>query len=356
MKSVAIVGFYGPTLPHLKNSKAEEVWGANHSYMVMGPKGDMPRCTRLFEIHKEEWFRRKELPVYEEYWNWLRQEHPFDIYLQTAIPEIPSGVVYPFDEVCADIFPHLLRRHADGSETPDKFLTSSASFMLALAIHEGYERIEIYGIGMETSTEYGYQLPGFTYLTGLANGRGIDVVNMEESPVCKAEVYAYSAIPYISIERLHELKTVYDAQLKQRLITEREVIGAYNAHPTPEKQPAAQASSDSRAVASGACAALNALIEMDSKYMSRQALEVKKRTYDHDFELHKAETNSLGGQYANLLKAQKIDQARAVWKRYLDERALMHANSGAIQFMDNLVAECDLLKPSHETVVTVKDE
>src|SRR5574340_1559082 len=159
MKSVAIVGFYDPTLPAAKNTTAAEIWFLNHGYMIL--QDELPRCDRMFEIHKQEWFRRKELAVHEKYWEWLTQPHPFPIYLQENIPEVISGIVYPFKEICEDLFPHLLREDPSGKLIRDTFMTSSASFMMAMAIHEKFERIWIYGIGMQTGTEYGYQLPGF---------------------------------------------------------------------------------------------------------------------------------------------------------------------------------------------------
>lgn len=356
MKTVAIIGFYGPTLHHVAHTQADEIWVANHGDMVMGLAGDIPRCTRLFEIHKQEWFRRKELPRFEEYWNYLREEHDFPIYLQDPIPEIPSGVLYPFDEVVADIFPHLLRHYTDGREERDTLLTSSAAFMLALAIHEGFERVELYGIGMETETEYGYQLPGFTYMIGVANGRGIDVVNMEETPVCKAEVYAYSAIPYATIGRLRELRELYQQEAVQCAEQSHEIIAAFNQNPSGEGQNKAQAASDLASAYSGAVSMLDMLIEQDSQYLSRQALEVKRRTFETDSELFKAETNQYAGQFIDLIKADRKEEATATWRKYLHARASMHANSGAVQLLNNLIDECDLLKPAHKIKLTIKDQ
>jgi hypothetical protein len=353
MKSVALVGFYDPTLHHVQQSQADELWLFNHGAMLMVPK-TVPRCDRLFEIHKEDWFRRKELPAHEEYWEWLTGPHSFPIYLQDPIPEIPAGIVYPYEAVCADIFAHLLRKGIDGREVQDTYLTCSASFALALAITEGYKRVELYGIGMETDTEYSYQLPGFTYMIGVANGRGIDVVNMPETPVCRAEVYAYTAIPYVTHERLLELTELYQLQYNFQAAAARQVIAEHNSG-KHINQAAAQAASDLAAAYSGAIAALGVLADDESAYYSRQALEIKRRKFVQDCDLHKAETNASAGQYVELVKRGRRKEAGEVWKRYLNARASMHANSGAVQLIDNLIEECDLKKPEHVIVLTIQD-
>lgn len=353
MKSVAIVGFYDLTLPQLKESQAGEVWLANHGMMIMGGK-QVERCTRLFELHKRDWFTRKELPSHKQYWEYLTQPHEYPIYLQTPVAEIPNSVIYPFDGVCADLFPHLLRRYKDGREVADKFLTSSASLMLALAIYEGYERIEVYGIGMETETEYAYQLPGFTYMIGLANGRGIDVVQMEDSPICKAEVYAYTAIPYVTLGRLRELAPVYASAEAEARKVGLEAVARHNKGETTD-MGLTQKAADLASAHTGASAALKMLIEQDSQYMSRQAFEIQRRRFYVDCENFKAETNALSGQFAELVQRKKNDQARAVWAKYLNARASMHANSGAVQLLDHLMKECDLLKPDHNIVLTIED-
>jgi hypothetical protein len=355
MKSVAIVGFYDPTLPHLLQSQVDEIWVPNHGYMVMGPRGDIPRCDRMFELHKQSWFRRKEMPKHEEYWRFLTAPQPFPIYLQAPIPEIPSGVVYPYEEVCADCFSHLLRKDTTGREIYDTFLTSSAAFMLALAIHERFERVEIYGIGMETETEYGYQLPGFTYLIGLANGRGIDVVNMAESPICKAEVYAYSAIPYTTLERLHELRRMYGKVFKEKQAAFHQIQAEFNSGRSQDMATTQAASDISRAY-HGAVVMLDTLIQEGSQYLSRQTLEVKQRAFILHADTFKADANAASGEFDALLKKNRQAEAGEAWMKYLNARASMHANSGAVQLLSNLIAECDLRKPAHEIVLTIQDK
>lgn len=353
MKEVALVGFYDPTLPAVANTTAQEIWVPNHGYMVM--QEDLPRCTRLFEIHKQDWFRRKELPTHEAYWKWLQELHPFPIYMQEHIPEIKNCVVYPFKEVCEDLFPHLLRQDPTGKLIQEIYLTSTASFMLALAIHEKFERVWMYGIGMSTGTEYAYQLPGFTYMKGLANGRGIDTIEQWESPINKALVYAYDAIPMIFKERLIELRDHYYQKLVEANDKANELTEALNNGQSKDVE-ATYAASDLRYAWQGAVAMIDELLKQDSEYLSRQALEVKRRPFVTQADTFKANVNMSMGKFFSLPKNERKTQVgEKVWKKYLDERASMHANAGAVQLLDNLVRESDMIRVDHEIVCTIKD-
>ncbi len=353
MKSCAIIGFYSETLPALLASQAEEFWVPNHGVMVMG-EAVIPHCERMFEIHKEAWFRRKEMPKFQEYWEWLCQPHPFPIYMQQALPEIPSAVTYPFEDVCADLFPHLLRMGTEGAEIRDTYLTSSAAFMLAQAIHERYERVEIYGIEMATDTEYGYQRPGFEYMIGLANGRGIDVVLQHNSEVCRSFIYAYDVVPFIGLPRLVDLKAHYLSTYKQLKAEADHKLDDFNHHRSDDREGTLQAM-DIAGGYKGAVELIERLMGPESDYLSRQALEVRKRAYVAFCNRAQAEVNAQLGVFESLVKRGAKAEADAVWRKYLDARATMFANMGAVQCFDNLIAECDLRKSNHEIVLTIKD-
>ena len=60
-------------------------------------------------------------------------------------------------------------------------MTSSVAYAIALAIHRGYERIELYGAEMETNTEYGHQRQGVAFWVGVAVGKGIEVIHKSDT-------------------------------------------------------------------------------------------------------------------------------------------------------------------------------
>jgi len=56
-----------------------------------------------------------------------------------------------------------------------------------------------------------------------------------------------------------------------------------------------------------------------------------------------------------LTKQQQRKDGPVLWQEYMNKRASMHANAGAVQLLDNLIEECDLLKTKHEIVLNIKD-
>lgn len=97
--------------------------------------------------------------------------------------------------------------------------TSTLAYMLALAIYEGFDRIEIYGCELETGTEYQFQRESFATWVGFARGRGI-VVD-DKSNILRAPLYGYEgavAVEYEAFEQriaeidpaCAELKAQYD--------------------------------------------------------------------------------------------------------------------------------------------------
>ena len=81
------------------------------------------------------------------------------LYSVRTYPDIPSSVAYPLDEV-------IKYFQCD-------YFSSSFDYAIALAIYEGYERIDIYGCQMSAKDEYIYQRPSFSYWLGMAKGLGI---------------------------------------------------------------------------------------------------------------------------------------------------------------------------------------
>lgn len=193
MKSVAIVGFAESTLAPAKDSKADEMWSLNFAWSY-----DIPRIDRLFEMHPI-WFLDAcaNSDHDAEHLEWLQKKHPFPIYMQgdyskaheydgylkTDPLRIPSCVPYPLEEVYK-LFNNFKRM---GKSKP--YLTSSICYMIALAIVEGFEKIELYGMQMAIGTEYFYQKPGAEMIIGLGMGLGIEFHTPENCTILNSKLY-----------------------------------------------------------------------------------------------------------------------------------------------------------------------
>jgi hypothetical protein len=87
------------------------------------------------------------------------------VYMQEQNDEVPNSKAYPLDGI--------LDMAGRGD---DHFLTSSVSQSLALAAYLGcYRKIEIYGVGMKTNTEYAFQREGVAHWLGFLRGLGVQV-------------------------------------------------------------------------------------------------------------------------------------------------------------------------------------
>jgi len=230
MRSVAIVGFAQSSLGYAKESTADEMWSVNFAWDYA-----VPRIDRLFEIHPL-WYLalqkgerdKKHLGWMQNKWfGLLRREHPFPIYtyadytkkrtmgeieLEPYLSElekrginpksflqelyqknkvfkqkfsIPSSVPYPFEEVYS-LFDNL-RRGADRRRSI--YLTSTISYMIALAILEKFDVIELYGIELSVGSEYVYQKAGAEMLLGYAAAKGIEVRLVEQSKLLNSSLY-----------------------------------------------------------------------------------------------------------------------------------------------------------------------
>jgi hypothetical protein len=145
----------------------------------------MTRWDRLFEIHPK-WFIAQYDP---EQPAWLVQKHDKPIYMQLVHDDIPDSVEYPFRDIVANVLCNAYH----GNE-PIKYFTSTFSYMIALAILEGFQRIECYGFEMQYNDAWGYQRKNAEFWMGIAIGRGLDFYLPQNCPILKAKLYGYEEV------------------------------------------------------------------------------------------------------------------------------------------------------------------
>lgn len=155
-RKVAIVGG-GPTRKYAPyHDKSWDIWAfssRNSTY---------PRIDRWFEIHAPTDLRqqlaskkagRRSFPNYVNFMRRLK----CPVYMQKRFKYIPRSVPFPKDRLVAEF---------------GRCFTSTASFLVALAIVEGYKAIGLWGIN-PTGHHYGRQRPALEYLLSVAHQRGI---------------------------------------------------------------------------------------------------------------------------------------------------------------------------------------
>lgn len=215
-KKVAIIGFTQHNNVAPWNDPDWELWGLNdlHSAFEQFRPGiftNEPDRVRWFQIHHD---RNGEYPGARdpEHTKWL-QNTLVPVYTFVPNDEIKSCVRYPINEI--------LRAF------PRAYFNNSISWMIALAIYEGFETIGLYGVdmaidGVHGQSEYAHQRPSVEYFVGIAEGRGIEFLIPEESEICKTgALYGWDNYSPLRVKLLGRID-----QLTQQ---EAELVNQYEA-------------------------------------------------------------------------------------------------------------------------------
>lgn len=170
-KTVRILGMannLGATPP----SNGEETWCSNYH---KGYNLKLPRVlannewTRWFNLHSRKWQQYK----YPHGYTWFtKNDGKRPIYFQKVDPNVPGCVAFPKEEI----------RKFFGDPVGTYF-TFSGAWLIALAIMEGFKRIELWGFELRDSKPneaYTFERPCFFFWVQEARQRGIEVVYQPE--------------------------------------------------------------------------------------------------------------------------------------------------------------------------------
>jgi hypothetical protein len=219
--TVAIVGTHPITRAMAPfTDKTKDIWIFNNQIL----QGWCPRADVCLDIHPpEDIYRRgKEHPQFQD---WLMAKKGLKYITPVAMPDIPDNEIYPLDEVIADLLPNFKR-----GDKANQYFTSGPCYALALAIHMGYKRIEMYGVEMESNAEYVYQRDGVGLYFGIALGRGIEVVIPKESMMFYAPLYGFQAdATKIDREAFEVRGTELQEAMAGTLAKYNQVAGAFDA-------------------------------------------------------------------------------------------------------------------------------
>jgi hypothetical protein len=150
-----------------------EIWV--HSTTL--PSEGCKRADRVFEFHPFRYYGQP---------NVIERLTGFEgpVYMQKHVDIIPNSVEYPLKEIEQEF-----KLPCMGDEL---YVTNSITFMILLAIYEGYTDLNLFGVHMAHDTEYSYQLPSCSWALGLAQGRGCSLWLPKESSLLKARyLYGY---------------------------------------------------------------------------------------------------------------------------------------------------------------------
>jgi hypothetical protein len=153
-----------------------EMWAAGTTIAI-------PTCERadkVFEMHPRRYW--SQINVLDRY-----VDFSGDVYMQEHYEEIPNSKAFPYDEIKK--YFHL---DAMGDNL---YVTNTITWMLLLAIYQGYTDISLYGVHMSHDTEYAYQRSSCSWALGIIHGlmlsgKKYTIRIPEKSALLKAE-YEY---------------------------------------------------------------------------------------------------------------------------------------------------------------------
>jgi len=302
---LAIVGSHPRTRAEFDFDRTDcDIWVFNEAMS----QGWVGRADAVFQMHREEIWRNPQNCNDPKHAEWLKSGNTPPIIMQDVYQDVPQSEKYPLDDVCAALLPGLTV-----SEGSERYFTSSIAYAIALGIYRGYASIEIYGIEMETQTEYVYQRDGVTFWMGIAlgNGVGMDV----HSSMFDAPLYGYQGEALLDysmfVERASELEKLLPPIKAAYELLRNKAVDAYYQYETRGENPKAVVDT------------MMAQIEAGNKYgMIDGALQEIKR-YIGKADTMRAEA---GGKF--LFARQEFEQAskRIAQKR---ENAITLANTAA---------------------------
>lgn len=188
-----------------------EKWTFNEACSQSWVKG---KPGALFQLHAPPVYRNPRNRVDPKHWDWLQQPHDFPVYMRELDPDVPACVRYPFEELCNDLLGKW--SWANGRAIP--FFTSTLAYALALAIYQKYDRMLLYGLELESNTEYTYQRDCLTFWTGLALGRGIEVVQNCGQQIYDVPIYGGADVSLTANDFAEGLKiSAFEAHERAKL-------------------------------------------------------------------------------------------------------------------------------------------
>jgi|ERR1041384_133427 hypothetical protein len=178
---VAIVGFTAHQCFAPWGNDEWEIWGLNDLYEVMPQynaqllQGEEWERVRWFQVHRNDHGSIPEGARDPKHGEWLKNAK-CPVYMFEPLADVPRAVRYPIEDVLAQF--------------PRAYFNNTISWMIALALRDGFTTIGIWGVdmaldGVHGQSEYAHQRPSVEYFVGWADGHGIEFYIPVESEICK---------------------------------------------------------------------------------------------------------------------------------------------------------------------------
>ncbi len=176
MRTVQIVGS-APSIIDWPVIEGAERWVFNASYKL-----DQGRpYTRVFNLHEFAVIQAC-LP---DVWPWYAKQ-TVPVYLLEAHPDIPRSLPFPLKAV---------RRFFAHDGELESYFDCQLDLLIAFALMEGFDHIDLAGIEVRREEEWGYQRASVSYWMGRARGMGRRITAAPTSQLCTTPaIYGYNLV------------------------------------------------------------------------------------------------------------------------------------------------------------------
>lgn len=183
MKTVAILGNASRTRGYAPFDNPDvEIWAMTiHALKAR-------RCEAVLEMHPdvmtgERW---EIYPDAKQYREWLKKTK-VPVWMHEQNESIGASVKYP-RELIEEKF---IRNVWKGGQRMHSIFGGTASYGMGLALFLGFERIELYGIELNSRPEYDEERDCLFFWVGRAEGLGVAVAVHEESRLFGESLYPF---------------------------------------------------------------------------------------------------------------------------------------------------------------------
>lgn len=207
MKKLAIVGSHEKTrtlAPY--EDETFDIWVFNEAAQNSWCK----RWTACFQMHKPDVYQNLANVNNRGHWDWLQQDHGKRvIWMQDYDEFVPNSRHYPLEDITDFLTPV---QPIDGKA----FLTSTVAMAIALALYEQYDYIEVYGVDLDSNTEYASQQNGWMYWAGVARALlGQNFVIKSGEHLFNTRLYGYEGEVQIERELFQKRVERWEAEKAQ---------------------------------------------------------------------------------------------------------------------------------------------
>jgi hypothetical protein len=272
--TVAIIGSHPRTRAEFDFSRTDaDVWLFNEAISNPENRTWAKRADMIFQMHVPAIWRNPTNRNDPHHYEWLKTQNECDVMMQDEYEDVPRSKRYPLTDI-AGMLGVTVQQLIEGADT-EHFLSSSPAQAVALALLMGYRRIELYGIAMETNTEYQFQREGVAFWMGFAKGRGVTFY-FADPTFRDAPLYGYSGKVTVEYEkfgeRVEELQLHLPeatAQHQAAILETKEAVRQFVADGSKDRENALQGCVERAFKITSQVGALRGAIQENERYMKK---------------------------------------------------------------------------------------